>query len=346
MNEKTNTFIEKANLVHNNKYDYSKVDYINNKEKVCIICHNKDKFGRVHGEFYQTPKDHLNGQGCPRCKNNIHNQEDFILYANDKHNNKYDYSKSKYIKSNIPVIITCPEHGDFTMTPQNHLRGQGCPKCANLKKGLYRKSNTKNFIERATIIHNNKYDYSKSDYINNYTKICIICPEHGEFWQKPNDHLRGIGCPVCGQKYNKTELEVLKALKNKYGNVEYQHKEPYFSNKTSYQSIDFFLPDYNIGIEYHGRQHFIPISKFGGNEGLKKCKERDYRKYKKCNENGLKLFYLTFEKCDTSEYFTKVYNSLDDLFNEIDKNIIQIINITKNDIKEIVNKVINKIIML
>ena len=343
MNEKTNTFIEKANLVHNNKYDYSKVNYINNKEKVCIICPE-------HGEFWQTPKDHLAGCGCSRCyqerrsKIRIKGIERFIQDAINVHGNKYDYSKSVYVNSHVPLTIICPKHGEFNMRPSNHLNGQGCPICGKLKLGSYKKSNTKTFIERATIKHNNKYDYSKSDYINNHTKICIICPEHGEFWQKPNDHLRGIGCPICGQKYNKTELEVLKALKSKYGNVEYQHKEPYFSNKTSYQSIDFFLPDYNIGVEYHGRQHFIPISKFGGDEGLKKCKERDYRKYKKCNENGLKLFYLTFEKCDTSEYFTKVYNSLDDLFNEIDKNIK--IKITKNDIQEIVYKIINKLLVL
>ena len=345
MDDTTLNFIEKAKEKHGNKYDYSYVEYTNNKDKVCIICHKQDKFGREHGEFWQAPKDHLHGQGCPRCKNNIHNQDDFILYASDKHNNKYDYSKVKYLGSSIPVTIICPEHGEFIMKPNNHLQGQGCPKCANLKKGAYRKSNTKNFIERASIKHNNKYDYSKVDYKNNYEKVCIICPEHGEFWQKPNDHLRGIGCAMCGQKYNRTELEILEALKTKYGNVDYQHKEPFFASKTSYQTIDFFLPDYNIGIEYHGRQHFKPIIKFGGEEGFKKCRERDYRKYQKCKENGINIFYLTLEKVDISNYFTKVYTNLDDLFNEIDKVIIQNkITLTSTDIKEIVNEVVTKIL--
>ena len=213
---------------------------------------------------------------------------------------------------------------------------------------------TLNFIERAQKVHGDKYDYSHTEYINNKNKVCIICHkqdkfgrEHGEFWQKPNDHLRGIGCAICGQKYNRTELEILNALKNKYGNVEYQHKESFFASKTSYQTIDFFLPEYNIGIEYHGRQHFKPIPKFGGEEGFKKCRERDYRKYKKCIENDIKIFYLTFEKCDTSGYFTKVYTNLDDLYNEIDKIIIKNkITITKNDIQEIVYKVIYKINIL
>ena len=343
MEDKNKIFIDKAKLKQGDKYDYSLVNYVNNKTKVKIICHKTDKFGRQHGEFWQTPKDHLHGQGCPRCKCNIHNQEDFILYANDKHNNKYDYSKSVYNGATTPLTIICPEHGEFHMRPHNHLSGQGCPKCGKLKLGVYRKNNTENFIERATLKHKGKYDYSKVDYINNYTKVCIICPEHGEFWQKPNDHLRGIGCFQCGGKYNLTEKEVLEALQTKYKNVIYQYKPSFLHGKTSAQSIDFFLPDYNIGIEYHGRQHFIPIPKFGGNDGFEKTKERDYRKHRRCQENGLTIYYLTFEKCDTSNYFETVYKNLDDLYNGIEKNQT-ILPLTKNDINEMVCEIIKEII--
>jgi hypothetical protein len=320
MEDKNKNFIEKIHIVHGDKYDYSKIEYKNNTTPVCIICHKKDKFGREHGEFWQTPKDHLRGNNCPRCTFNILNIEDFILYANDKHHNKYDYGKSVYKNSNTPTIITCPIHGDFLMRPSNHLKGQGCPICANEKKGAYRKNDTDNFIERSSIKHKNKYDYSKVKYINNHTKICIICPEHGEFWQKPNDHLRGIGCYQCGFKYNLTEKNVLEILQMRYKNVIYQYKPSFLRGKTSAQSIDFFLPDYNVGIEYHGRQHFIPVSKFGGDEGFEKTKERDYRKYQKCKENDLTIYYLTFEKSDTSNYFSKVYTNLDDLCEIIEKN--------------------------
>ena len=344
MDAKTLKFIEKAKNVHDSKYDYSKVEYINNNTKICIICPK-------HGEFWQKPSDHLRKCGCKMCyaerrgPMRAKTNETFIEQAIAIHGNKYDYSKTLYKNAINPVSIICPEHGEFNMRPANHLNGQGCPKCANQERGSYRKNNTQNFIERATIKHNGKYDYSKVDYKNNHEKVCIICPEHGEFWQKPNDHLRGVGCAICGQKYNRTELEILEALKNKYGNVEYQHKEPFFASKISYQTIDFFLPDYNIGIEYHGRQHFKPIIKFGGEEGFKKCRERDYRKYQKCVENGIKIFYLTLEKCDTSDYFTKVFKNIDDLFKEIDKIINQNkITITSSDIKEIVNEVIIKIL--
>ena len=342
MDDKNKIFIEKAKIKHGDKYDYSKIDYKNNTTPICIICHEKDKFGREHGEFWQLPKDHLRGNKCPKCSRTIFNTNDFVLYASDKHNEKYNYSKTIYINAHTPIIITCPIHGDFKMRPHNHLKGQGCPLCANKEKGAYKKNNTENFIERATKKHNGKYDYSKVEYINNYTKVCIICPEHGEFWQKPNDHLRGIGCFQCGRKYNLAEKEVLEALQTKYKNVIYQYKPSFLHGKTSAQSIDFFLPDYNIGIEYHGRQHFIPIPKFGGDDGFEKTKERDYRKHQKCQENGLTIYYLTFEKCDTSNYFSKVYTNLDELYSKIeqDKNTLPL---NQDDINEMVCKIIKEI---
>lgn len=317
MNNKTNTFIEKAINKHGKTYDYSLVNYINNSIKIKIICSK-------HGVFEQTPKDHLRGCGCSKCynerrrqiKNNIN---DFIEKSNIVHHNKYDYSKVEFKGSTMPITIICPKHGEFVQRPSNHIRGQGCPICANSNKGSYKRNNTNNFIKRASEKHKNKYVYSKVEYINNYTKVCIICPEHGEFWQKPNDHLRGVGCTLCGQKYNRTELEILEILKNKYKKVEYQHKEPFLASKTSYQLIDFFLPDYKIGIEYHGRQHFMPISKFGGQIEFEKTIERDLKKYEKCVKNNIKMFYLTYEKCDTSNYFTPIYKEINEMIKDIDK---------------------------
>ena len=237
------------------------------------------------------------------------------------HGDRYSHKKCVYSAIHKKVCIICPKHGEFYQTANNHLRGQGCPLCANSKKGSYKKSNTEEFIKKATIKHNGKYDYTKVNYINNYTKICIICPEHGEFYQKPNDHLRGIGCNTCGQKYKLTEMQILKTLKEKYGEVKYQYTDTFLNTKTSPQQIDFFIPKYNIGIEYNGRQHFMPISRFGGEEEFELTKERDIRKFKKCKKNNIDIFYITFEKCDTSKYFTKVFTSLEELYIEIDKTI-------------------------
>ncbi len=192
----TEDFIEKSNNVHNNKYDYSKVNYINSKSKVIIIC-------KIHGEFTQAPQLHISFHGCKLCsferlsqKKRIPNIENFIKKANIIHNNKYDYSKMNYINSKEKVIIICKIHGEFTQSPRLHLKSNGCKLCS-CKKISDKIYLTKNFIKRANTIHNNKYDYSNIDYINNYYKVLIHCKIHGQFLQSPNTHLRGVGCIMC-----------------------------------------------------------------------------------------------------------------------------------------------------
>lgn len=190
-------FVDKAKTVHGNSYDYSKVEYIDARTKVKIIC-------LTHGEFWQTPNHHLQGCGCPKCglESMVRKQtlpaEEFVGRAKAKHGDKYDYSNVKYVNANTKVKIICPEHGEFEQTPSMHLSGQGCQKCGREKlSDLYRCSKKK-FVDKAKMIHGDKYNYSKVEYINAHTKVCIICSEHGEFYQRPEKHLRGQGCPKCG----------------------------------------------------------------------------------------------------------------------------------------------------
>jgi len=128
-----NEFIEKARKVHGDKYDYSKVEYINNKTKVCIICPE-------HGEFWQNPYSHLHGIGCPKCSGMNKTTEEWIKMAKEVHGNKYDYSKTQYVDAKTRVCIICHEkdkygneHGEFWRFPNNHLHGAGCCKCRNYK---------------------------------------------------------------------------------------------------------------------------------------------------------------------------------------------------------------------
>ena len=178
-------FIDKANKIHNYKYDYSNVEYINYGTKVKIIC-------KLHGEFSQTPKNHNGGQGCSGCfgttKRTI---EEFIEKANNIHSSKFNYSKVMYENTNKKVIIGCNVHGDFLQTPYNHLSGQGCRKCYG--KHL---NTLEEFIEKANKIHNSKFTYLNSKYVNSQTKLNITCKTHGDFSQKPNDHLMGYGCHI------------------------------------------------------------------------------------------------------------------------------------------------------
>lgn len=201
---KQERFIERANAIHNNKYDYSKVDYKDCNTKVCIICPE-------HGEFWQTPKQHLKGHGCKKCASALSSnkrsstKENFVERAKLVHGEKYDYSKVEYVNNSTPVCIICPTHGEFYQSPKSHLNGSGCPKCFDERRQHIRKYDSKVFVEKAKLVHGDKYDYSKVDYKDSNTKVCIICPEHGEFWQTPAHHLNGEGCPKCAHQQSKSE---------------------------------------------------------------------------------------------------------------------------------------------
>lgn len=173
-------FIKEANLIHNNKYDYSKVVYVNQTEKVKIIC-------PIHGEFEQTPKNHLKGRGCCKCghertnASKVLSTEEFIRRAKTKHGNKYSYDKTVYSRFNADIIVTCPIHGDFHVNSHYHIsNGSGCPECAKINMGPTRMT-TEEFITKARLLHRDTYDYSKVEYVISSQKVEIICPKHGSF---------------------------------------------------------------------------------------------------------------------------------------------------------------------
>lgn len=116
------------------------------------------------------------------------------------------------MNANTKVCIICPKHGEFWQTPSGHLSGKGCPKCYKES----RSSTTEEFINKAREIHGNKYDYSKVNYVNAYTKVCIICPKHGEFWQIPANHLNGHGCPNCQGATKQYKFNLLQEFESKY----------------------------------------------------------------------------------------------------------------------------------
>lgn len=240
------TFIKKAMAVHGNKYDYSKVDYVDNKTKVCIICHEISPLtGKEHGEFWQTPNAHIQKRGCPVCKqeklsnSGLKNAEQFFKKCEEKFNGKYCYENSVYKNNSTPILIKCPEHGEFWQTPKMHLNGYGCPKCSYKIRTEGRKSNTEEFIRRAKEIHGDKYDYSKVKYVDANTKICIVCHkigpygnEHGEFWQLPSHHLYGYGCDKCAKDNLRSTTEdfikkaqAIHGNKYDYSKVTYRHSK-------------------------------------------------------------------------------------------------------------------------
>ena len=308
----TESFITEAKKVHGDKYDYSKVEYISNDTKVCIICPK-------HGEFWQRPHSHLSGANCPKCSHQsyLHTTESFIEEARKVHGDKYDYSKVEYVNSHTKVCIICPKHGEFWQLATNHLRKRGCPKCKAEETYKRQVSSKEEFIEKARKVHGDKYDYSKVEYINNKTKVCIICPKHGEFWQTPNHHLKGKGCSKC----NDSKLE--KSVENELIKKNISFEKGKHFKWLGKQHLDFYLLEYNIAIECQGGQHF---SKYRFEKTVEKLNlriERDSLKNKLCKKENVKLIYFTTEKILKYEmkikpsFYENIYTDLEEIIKQI-----------------------------
>lgn len=231
----TALFIQKAINVHGNKYDYSKVEYMNMKTRIIIICNE-------HGKFEQIPQSHLRGKGCKKCgilsSINIlrSDTESFIEKAKNIHGDKYDYDKTIYKKSHEKVIITCKLHGDFEQMPYGHLRTTGCKKCSFINISNKLRGNTTEFIDKAKEIHMDKYDYSNVNYTDLQTKVIIICDKHQEFEQTPAHHLQGYGCPKCYGNEKMTTEEFIRRSKELYGN-KYDYSKVEYVNMTTKVTI-------------------------------------------------------------------------------------------------------------
>jgi len=283
-NNKTVLFINKAKLIHGDTYDYTKTNYINTKTKIKIIC-------PTHGVFEQTPYHHINRHhGCPKCSvTKKLTTDDFINKANLLHNNKYDYSNVEYKNMKSKVVIICPTHGVFEQTPESHITQEtGCSKCTR----KYNYTNNE-FKKKVSSLHNHKYDYCKVNYKNNYSKITIICPNHGEFKQTPSNHLQGKGCELCNESKGENIIklwldknQIKYVREHKFNDCIHKRKLPF----------DFYLPDFNTCIEFNGIQHYKPIKYFGGDIGFKEQQKRDKIKLDYCNNKNIKLLTIKYNE--------------------------------------------------
>ena len=289
----TEEFIKKAREFHGDKYDYSLVDYKNAYTKIKIIC-------PIHGEFEQRPNNHLDGRGCIKCANqnkgkkisktNTKNTDYFINKSKEIHGDKYDYSKVNYINNRTKVEIICPKHGSFFIRPDSHTSDKrGCPKCGKESRFLTNEEVIKQFKE----VHGDKYDYSKVNYVNDRTKVEIICPKHGSFWQIPNSHKCGSGCPYCFNSMG--EIKIKKWLIDKNINFKQQFKFKECKNKLPLP-FDFYLTDKNILIEFDGVQHYKSVNRFGGFKKFKETQKNDEIKNNFCKTNNIKLIRISYKE--------------------------------------------------
>lgn len=277
----TEEFIAKAKAVHGDRYDYSKVEYVDSKTKVCIVC-------KEHGEFWQRPSHHTNGHGCTKCASDVnaaamrlwteercrevalkytemkvfrteceeaynaalkhewlkdytwlsykidvskpkkkrqsYTQEEIIERIRSIFGERYSYEKVEYKAMKIPITLVCHEkdadgveHGEFSMRPDNIFSGkQGCPKCYDDRRSRLQRKPVEVFIEEAKKVHGGLYEYHKVEYVNTNSKVCIVCKIHGDFWQTPSNHLKGKGCPYCSGNVKKWNKETCEQEARKY----------------------------------------------------------------------------------------------------------------------------------
>jgi hypothetical protein len=290
----TGDFIKSARKVHGNEFNYDLVEYKGVKTLIKIICDNNHI-------FEQNPNDHLNGHGCKECSgwgqmkfNNI----EFLKRMDKIHKGKLIYENAIYEGHDIPIEITCSQHGFFKKTPKDLLiKRTGCPKCGYEISTDKRRRSVDTFIKISNEIHNNIYDYSLVDYKRATNKIKIICPSHGVFEQSPKDHTnQKQGCPKCN--ISKGERMIKSFLLEHNINFVEQKRFKYCINPSTNRVLpfDFFIPSLNLCIEFDGEQHFSPIERFGGLNKFKYITGRDKIKNKYCKTNNITLLRIKYNQ--------------------------------------------------
>ena len=310
-------YINKIKNKFGDKFIYDKIDFNSTSDNIILVCtkHNIEFTIKLSSCLKHKKIN------CPLCKREKQKEtkskkyygyttKDFIEKANKVHSNKYIYSKVDMLNRDEKgrVCITCPIHGDFWQQPSQHLFGKGCKECGS------NKLTTESFIKKAKKIHDDYFCYDKCVYKSTYDYITIICNRCGaEYKVIAHNHLLGRGCRYC--KHSNLELELEKYFKDNNIEFEYQKRFKWLGK----QSLDFYLPGYNIAIECQGIQHFSysEKSKIFTKEKMMKTKKNDIKKNKLCYENGVKLLY--YSDLDI-EYPYDVFDNKEKLLEEINKN--------------------------
>lgn len=219
---------------------------------------------------------------------------EFIKRANLKHDNFYNYDDSVFISATTKIIITCPIHGNFSQVPNSHLNGSGCPNCGNEKISKKATKSKDIFVTKANKVHNNKFNYDKTDYINCKLKVIITCPIHGDFLQTPDNHLSGRDCKECSIINNRKTFETfVEESKTVYG----EDRFTYFSETFTDNKVKLKCNIHNYIFTQSKTQHRL------GCEGCKLCAKR-----KGWSKTSWLEYCDKYEKLFTFVYIIKCYN--------------------------------------
>jgi ssDNA-binding Zn-finger/Zn-ribbon topoisomerase 1 len=282
-------FAAKAAEIHGACYDYSKVVYVGNKDKVEIVC-------KEHGPFWQNPNGHLGGKGCPECANDgkrARNAAVSAALAGPKlaalraMRPEYDFSRAAYVGSNKKIEVLCPQHGAFWASVDNMLvGGTGCPRCGRelvRAHGESRRTTQEEWVARATLAHRGKYDYSISVYKGDKQHIQVICAKHGQFTTRTDGHIYDAnGCPKCSHHESKQETRIAEYL---------SMFTPVVSRDRTIlkpKELDIYLPEKKLAIEYCGMYWH---SYFNAEDNLA-GKNKHSQKHLLCAEQGIRLLTI------------------------------------------------------
>lgn len=278
----TEEFLIDAKNKWGDKYNYSLVEYKGANKKIKIIYD-----GTI---FEQEAISHL--KYAPELNMN---QEYFIHKAKKIWKDEFDYSLVEYknCKEKVKIIFNKTKE-IFEQSPERHLLSK--------PENLFKINSTKKFIIESNIIHDNKFSYDKTNYINTKTKVIITCPIHGDFNQIPNSHLNGNGCSLCNE--SKGEKKINKFLTE--NNILFERQKKFEDCKNIFcLPFDFYIPSLRICIEFDGIQHYKPLDFFGGQEAFEKTKINDNIKNDYCEDNYINLIRIRYDKIEDIEYILK-----------------------------------------
>lgn len=278
-----------------NRYDFSEAVYVSALKPISNIkCYKHGLFSQYSAQLRK------NGAGCPACgsEKRVQSQrlskKDFVEKVKAIHGDKYDYTKTNFIKMNKKIVVTCGHHGDFIISPSKHLySGQGCPECGAKLRGKRKSSKNvgaaaaktsiakhrKAFSKKAKKVHGDRYDYSESYYTGKKAKVTIICQTHGKFEQSAEGHLYGAGCPQCSHHLSKQE-NVIQSLCSIFTTTDQRNR-----STIAPKELDIYLPEHKLGIEYCGMYWHSHKNR----EDERNNKLRHFEKYKLCEEKGIRL---------------------------------------------------------
>lgn len=278
-------FISQAQSVHKGKYSYDKVVYRGGRAKVIISC-------PTHGDFLQTPSDHLSGRGCLPCSrlssSSLRTPSHRVLLEKLRgvHGDRFTYDLSQYKNNTSVVPITCEAHGVFHQNLMSHLANLGCPQCSREAVGLSLLMPWETFISKANAVHDNKYSYRATDYRSAQSEVVMTCPGHGEFTQTAAYHISGYGCPRCASRgKSRAESQVADYFASLVPYVcvnkrvplkEVKHRVHRGNNLvTTHMELDMFSQEHALAVEYHGLywHREDSVGKAYHHDKLQVCKE-------------------------------------------------------------------------